>query len=329
MAVNAAGDPAGLAPDQRMRAILCVSSAMVLLTANDAIVKLLSPVYPLHEIVAGRALVALPIVVGIVWLEGGLHLLRTRRLGLHLLRGGLLVLTNMFFFLGVAAIPLGDAIALFFVAPLFMTALSVPILGERVGLFRWSAVGVGLFGVLLVMKPGVGVFQVVAVLPVLAALAYASMQMITRRLGVTERASTLAFYIQCSFLGSSVAFGLVLGHGGFAGSPNPSLDFLLRAWTWPQWDHVGLIVACGCLQSVSSYLMSQGYRSAEATVVAPFEYTALPLAVLWGWMWFGTLPDGISVAGILLIAGSGLFVFHREAVRSRGVAAKRPTPPLR
>lgn len=311
----------------RTRAILCITGAMVLLTGNDAIVKALSPTYPLHEIVAARAAVGLPIVLLIMHLEGGLRLVRTRRLPLHLVRGALLVTTNTAFFLGVAAIPLGDATALFFVAPLVITVLSIPVLGEQVGPLRWAAVLAGLVGVLLVMKPGVGVFQMAALLPVLAALTYAGMQMLTRRLGGTERASTLAFYIQSCFLGWSLTVGVLVGHGGFldpAWADNPSLSFLLRPWQWPSHGDAALLLACGGLQGASSYLMSIGYRSAEATVVAPFEYVALPLAVAWGFVIWGDLPDWVSVGGIGLIAGSGLFVFHRESVRARGATAQRP-----
>ena len=313
----------------RTRGILCIAAATVFLTANDSMIKWLSPYYPLHEIVLIRSLVAISITLFIVRLEGGLRILRTRRPVLHFIRGFLIVLANMAFFLGIAAMPLADATALFFVAPLIITMLSVPILGEQVGLKRWLAVFAGLAGVVIMMRPGFGVVSVAAAFPLLAALAYASMQMLTRRLGVTEKAAALAFYIQLTFILVSASIGLAVGDGRYGNVDNPSLAFFFRAWTWPSLADAGLMTLCGTLVACGGYLMSQAYRSAQAAVVAPFEYTALPLAVFWGYQLFGDLPDGFTILGILLIVGSGLFVFYRETLHERLIAARQPMTPGR
>ena len=130
----------------RRRGIACLIGGLVAVTLNDSIVKWLSGAYPLHEIILIRALVALAVTVLIARLEGGLDLLKTRRPLAHLARGLLVLIANMAYFLALAAMPMADAAAIFFVAPLFITALSVPFLGERVGARRWLAVGVGMGG---------------------------------------------------------------------------------------------------------------------------------------------------------------------------------------
>ncbi len=303
-------------------------AGMALLSAQDAVIKWLSGDYPLHQIILGRATIAVVLTLIMVRLEGGWSLLRSRRLGLHLARGLLLVVANISYFLALATMPLAEAIAIFFVAPLFITALSVPFLGERVGPRRWLAVLAGLCGVVVMLRPGEGAINPVALLPVLAAFCYASMQILTRRLGVTDKASAMAFYVQLTFVVISGATGLAIGDGRFAGTGEPSLEFLFRAWVWPGREDALLILLCGVLIA-AAYLLSQAYRIAEATVVAPFEYIAVPLSATWGILLFGDWPDLTAVFGIVLIVGGGLIVFAREASLGRLLAARRPLPPNR
>lgn len=306
--------------------IQCILVGMVVITAQDSVVKWLSPDYALHQIMLARASIALLITFVILRAEGGWRLLRTQYLGWHLARGGLLVIANMTFFLAVAAMPIADAVAIFFVAPLFITALSMPVLGERVGPRRWAAVLVGLVGVVIVMRPGSAVFDWVALLPVVAAFSYASMQMLTRKLGATDKASTMAFYIQCSFISVSIAIGLGVGDGRFAGTGNESLDFLLRAWSWPAVEDLWLFAICGVSSGFGGYLLSQSYRLGEAALVAPFEYVALPISVVYGFLLWGDLPDLVALLGMALILGSGLYILYRENVRGRPLVTERPMP---
>ena len=151
-----------------LRGILCVLVAGATFSTSDMLIKTLSGDYPLHQIVFIRAIVALVIVLGLFMpLEGGYHNVRSARWKLHVFRGGCVVVANMSFFVGVAALPLAEATAIFFVAPLIITALSVPILGEKVGVRRWLSVMVGLVGVVIVIRPGSEVFQYAALAPVI------------------------------------------------------------------------------------------------------------------------------------------------------------------
>ena len=151
------------------------------------------------------------------------------------------------------------------------------------------------------------------------------MQILTRRLGVASKASAMAIYLQGTFIAVSLVFWAVAGDGRFAdGVHNDSLVFLLRAWTWPSDDDWRWFLLLGLVSSVIGYSLSQAYRSANAAIIAPFEYTALPLSIFWGWAVFGDLPDLWVLSGIALIAVSGVYVFVRERKRARPVASGRP-----
>lgn len=301
------------------------AGAMVLFSLNDMLIKYLSGDYPLHQVMAVRAVVALVFLIAVVVpLSGGRQQLRTRRPAMHAIRGAFVVLANLSFFLGLAALPLGEAVALSFLSPFLITLFSVLLLGERVGPRRWAAIAVGLAGVLLVLRPGTEAFQPAALLPLAGALFYALMQIVTRHIGGTESAASLAVSIQLSFLVVSFGIGLALGDGRFSGGLHPSLEFLLRGWVWPGGGDLGLMVLIGILSAAGGFAIGQAYRVSEAAFVAPFDYVAMPLAVFWGFMVFGEWPDLPAWAGIGLILGSGLILIWREA------AARRAAPsPLR
>ncbi|MEM9577502.1 MAG: DMT family transporter [Pseudomonadota bacterium] len=307
-------------------AILVILVGIFAISINDMLIKRLSGNYPLHEIVFARSGLALVFSLLLVWLEGGWRILKTRRPSLHVLRGALIVAANMSFFAALAALPLADATALFFAAPLFITLLSVPVLGEKVGILRLSAVFVGFAGVILMQRPwadpqSLEVPRLVLLLPVFAALTYALNQLMTRKLGVESKAAALSVYIHLAFVVVSLGFFTVAGDGRYATvSENPSVQFLLRAWIWPDGSDWWVMLGLGFNAAIVGYCLSQAYRLADAATVAPFEYVGLPLAVLWGWLIFGDTPAWEVWAGMALIIGSGLFVFLREQQKSRVVA---------
>lgn len=312
------------------KGIAYILLGMVCISVNDMLIKKLSGDYPLHEMIFVRSTVALAFSLVLVQVEGGWRILRTDRPWLHLLRGLLVVCANMTYFTALAVLPLAEAAALFFVMPLFITLLSVPLLGEKVGPWRLGAVLVGFGGVLLMLRPagvdgGADVHRVTLLLPILAAFFYACMQIMTRRLGVASKASAMAVYIQSTFIVVSLGFFVLAGDGRHAdGVENESLRFLLRAWRWPEPGDLWLFVGLGAVSAVIGYALSQAYRSAEAALVAPFEYAALPLAIFWGWLIWGELPGPWVSAGILLIVGAGLVVFLRERRGGQSASARPP-----
>ena len=259
-------------------------------------------------------------------IDGGWASLKTDKPVLHLVRGLLVVCANMLYFAALAVLPLADATALFFAAPLFITVLSIPVLGEKVGALRMSAVLIGFAGVVLMQRPwesgdALMAPRMVLLLPVIAALAYALMQLMTRKLGATASAAAMAVYIQAMFIAVSALFYLVAGDGRFAeGSDNASVQFLLRAWIWPPSADWPFLIGMGLNSALVGYCLSAAYKLADAAAVAPFEYVGLPLAVMWGWLIWADLPDWEVWAGMALIVGSGLFVFLRERQLARAVA---------
>ena len=292
--------------------IYCILIGMLVVTLQDCTVKWLSPDYALHQIMLIRSVIAILIIFFIIKWEGGFRLLKTRHLSRHLLRAGLLIVANLTLFMAVAAMPYAEAIAIFFVAPLFITLLSIPILGEQIGLRRWAAIIIGLGGVVLMIQPGRAVFDWSSILPLAAAFSYASMQTITRKIGKTDKASTMVFYMQATMIVTSIVIGILIGDGRFSGSGHSSLEFLLRAWVVPKTEHLWILLSCGLLSGIGSYLLSQSYRLGQATLIAPFEYTALPLSVVLGFIIWNEIPTFHGAIGMLLIIGAGLYTLYRE-----------------
>ncbi len=293
--------------------IACAVGASVGFTVNDTAVKLLSGGYALHQVVLIRAAIACTLITLVVMpLFGGWHHLRSRHLGQHAVRGGLLVFANMCFFLSLSVMPIAEATAIYFAGPLIVALFSVVFLGERVGPRRWAAIAVGLVGVMVIIRPGSEVFAPVALLPLLAATGYAGMNIMTRRMRVTESALTLAFYVQIMFISVSTMFGLALGHGQFDPGDGGALSFLTRGWVWPALGDWAIFGLAGVASTMGGLLIAQAYRACEAALVAPLEYAALPLAILSGLLVFGDRPDALAWAGMALILGAGLFMAWRE-----------------
>lgn len=303
---------------------LCATIAVVFFSINDVAIKFLSDGYALHQVVLIRSVIGVIVIMFMIApFTAGWGIARTRKLPLHMLRGLCVVFANMTFFLGLAAMPLADAVAIFFISPLLITLASVVFLGESVGPRRWAAIAVGFIGVLVMMRPGTQAFQVASLLPLLAAFFYACIHVLTRKMGGTENAATMAFYIQVMFIIVSVLFFVTVGDGRFGDQSDPSLAFLLRAWIWPDMGDLPVFLVVGVGIAVAGYLISQAYRVTEASFVAPFEYLALPMSVAWGMVVFAEYPDLWDYVGMALILGAGLFMIWRDAQAQRALL-RRP-----
>ena len=298
--------------------IICAVSASLNFTITDACIKFLSGDYPLHQIILIRSVLAIMVTLALfVPLEGGYRILRTQKLRMHLMRGLFVVLANSFFFIGIASVPLSQATALFFVAPIIITLFSVIFLREKVGRFRWFATVLGLTGAVIMLRPNSDDFQVLALFPLLAAVCYAGLHTMSRKMGGTEKASTMSFYVNLSFIFVSIVMALGVGDGRFGNSDNVAVQFMFRAWVWPQSNDLWILGLIGLTSAMGGFLIGQAYRLCEAALIAPFEYVALVLAVMWGIVIFNEWPDLLGIFGIALILSSGLVVVWREAVLKR------------
>lgn len=297
--------------------ILCMSVGMLGISLNDMTIKALSGDYPLHQLVLIRSVLGLGVTLAILRFEGGLAALRVLRPGLHAIRALFVVFANSAFYAAIVAMPLATASSIYFVAPLFVTLLAIPVLGEAVGPRRILAVLAGFAGVLVILGPELGStagLGWVVVLPVLAAAGYASMSVLTRKLGATAPASVLSFWIQAAFIVAGLGFFVMAGDGRFAEGDNvsESARFLLRAWVWPGAEDLWIFGSLGLIAGTVGYTMSQAYRLAAASTVAPFEYMLLIYSLIWGWTVFGEWPAPTVFAGATIIVASGVYIVLRE-----------------
>lgn len=300
--------------------ILLALGGSATLSINDLAIKFLSGSYALHQVILIRAGIGMIFLIGLMHFSGtGFRQVLTKRPKDHLIRVGFVLCSNLCYFLGLAALPLADAVAIAFVSPLLVTLLSILVLGEQVGPRRWLAVCVGMMGVVVMLRPGSGVIQPAAVLVLISAFCYASSHMMTRRMKDTESAMALSFFVQCGFIALSATMGLTVGDGQFAGSDNASVAFLLRPWVWPPLHDLPWFLATGIAVAIGGLMVSQAYRLLEAALVAPFEYASMPLAIFWGAVVFGTWPDATAAVGIALICGAGLYTLWRETRRKKDV----------
>ncbi|MBB3190392.1 DMT family transporter [Halomonas cerina] len=273
------------------------------LALGDAVAKWLGEVHSPLQIIFFRTLVSLPLIALLAHFGGGLRKLGTRRPGIHLLRGLIYTGTMGCFVLGLTLLPLAEATAIAFVAPLFVTLLSVPLLGERIEGPVLVASLVGFLGVLVVVRPGGETFDPGALVMLGAAVFYALLMLTSRRWGGTEHLWAMVFYMTLVPLVLTAA----------------SLPWVWQTplnWHWPAF------LASGVLGVGATACITLAFRHAPAAIAAPFDYTALLWAVLLGWWFWGEMPDLGVFAGSVLIIGSGLAVAYHER---RTSLKRRPT----
>lgn len=292
-------DPKPLArADEPLRGILIQLAAIVLFSISDAMAKKLGETLPPLEIAWLRYLVFFSVMALPLMRRGGAGILRSRAPGLQALRGLGVVGSALLFINALTLLPLAEATAINFVSPMFITALSVLVLGELVGWRRWTALCVGLLGALIVIRPGTEAFQLAALLPICSSACWAVAAVVTRRMaGLDSPATTLIWTSGVGFLLLTLLlpFGVVM----------------------PTWWELGMGLAIGAVSSVAQWLVVLAYRAAPASVLAPFSYVQLISSGLLGLALFGALPDQWTLVGAAIIAASGLYTAHRERVRAR------------
>ena len=296
------------------RGILALVVGIAVFSLQDVILKLLSGEYPLYQAMIIRSLTAVPLLLIIVRvLDGRLTTITTPNWALMLARGFLNFVAYTAYYLGLAAMPMADTVALFFTAPLFITLFAAVFFKERIGPTTLFALLAGFAGMLMIFNPSDSVFDPAALLPVLGAFGYALTQLATRVLGRTETAAAMTFWGNLTFLASALALAAVFGSGAHAGASHPSLAFLTRGWQAMPLRDLMLFMACGGIASIGLSLLTYAYRVAPSSSVAPFEYSFIIWGVLWGWLFWAQLPATLAWAGIGLLIAAGLMVIRAEA----------------
>ena len=296
------------------RGILALVVGIAVFSLQDVILKLLSGDYPLYQAMIIRSLTAVPLLLIIVRvLDGRLTTITTPNWALMLARGFLNFVAYTAYYLGLAAMPMADTVALFFTAPLFITLFAAFVFKERIGPTTLFALLAGFAGMLMIFNPSDSVFDPAALLPVLGAFGYALTQLATRVLGRTETTAAMTFWGNLTFLASALALAAVFGSGAYEGATHPSLAFLTRGWQEMPLRDLLLFMSCGLITSIGLSLLTYAYRVAPSSSVAPFEYSFIIWGVLWGWLFWEQLPTELAWAGIGLLIGAALLVVRAEA----------------
>jgi len=279
------------------RGIAWMLITTVLFVSMDTVAKHLTSLYPVPQVVWAR-FVFHTLLIGL-WLAPRMRLtMVTQRPGLQLLRSILLLMTTILFFSGLQFLPMAESAAMLQSGPLIITVLSVPLLGEQVGIRRWMGVIAGFAGALLIIRPGADAMQIAILLPLAAAVSNALYQIITRILSRSESTMTILFYTPLTgALLMSAAVPLF--------------------WVTPDAAGWAMMALLGLIGGVSHFTLIKAFTAAPAATVAPFGYSSLIWATLSGLVFFGDFPDIWTIVGALVIACSGLYILHREHMRKR------------
>jgi drug/metabolite transporter (DMT)-like permease len=287
--------------------IFYMIASVAVFSVINAVVKWEAARYPLNEVVFFRCLFSLVPCLALLAATGGFRRLRTQRLKEHIGRGAMQFISMMSIFAAFGLMPLADAVSISFSSPLFLTLLSIPLLGERVGRHRWAAVLVGFLGVLVMIRAGGGfgggIASTGALLALSSALIGASVTIAVRRMTLTEATATLVTY---QALVTTVLSAVLLPF----------------AWTTPDWQDVLAMAAIGLCSAVGQYWWTQAFRFAPAAVAAPFSYLAMIWALLLGYFVWGDVPTPLLLTGAMVVAVSGLYILYRETVRRTPQAAR-------
>jgi len=279
------------------KGLACMVASGILLTGQDAVVKWLTDDYTTGEIMFWRALLSFLPMALLIWRAGGPGLLRSRRWVALLTRALLAAGTSLTIVLSFRYLALADALAIVFLSPILLTALAAPLLGEYVGPRRWAAVAVGFAGMLLMVRPGGEAVGIAVLAPLAAATLSAVRDIITRHLGPTDHALSILFY--------STVFSTLIG-----------VFDMPRGLAPPALGDLALFLAIALMWGLAHLLGIMALAYAEASAVAPFKYLSLVWAALLGYLVWGHVPDLWVSAGAALVVGSGLYILHRERLRS-------------
>lgn len=290
----AATDLASAGAGDTAHGIALMVLAVGLYSIMDALVKWLGPDYPTLELVFFRSAFAFIPIAYVLWRSGSFAALRTRQPLGHAARSLTGLVSLSLFFYAYSQMPLANVIAISFAAPLLVTALSVPLLGERVGWRRWTAVLVGFGGVVIMVKPDTGVFDRIAVLALAGTVLYALVVVFIRKLSRTETPTAIVFYYAAT---STVASGA-------------ALPFV---WVKPDLEGWVLLSLVGLIGGIAQLVMTNAFRLADVSIVAPFDYTHIIWAALLGFFIWGEVPGNTIWLGAAIVMASGIYILFREA----------------
>lgn len=286
--------------------------AMLIGSLQSVAVKWIGGNYSVLEIVTFRSLVALPVTLLFFRLEGKKGMPTTSQPKLQVVRGLFLFLSYTTFMMGLAALPLADIESIRFSGPMMITILSVFMLGEKVELRRWLALIVGFAGILLIVRPGSANFNEGTIFVLISVLFYALTVILTRKMNTTDSSATMAYFSSWVYLVAAFITSPLAAAVGEIPNAHPSIAFLFHAWTVPTPLDLFIMSGLGLVWAGWMYFMTRAYSTAQASVIAPFEYASLPISIMWGFALWHEIPTWMTLAGAALTLLSGLYIFHHE-----------------
>lgn len=279
-----------------LRGIAAMLFAVLMFALMDTGLKLLAAHYPSMQVAALRAMTSLPLVCAYVAWRGAFGTLLRVRWRLHLLRGVLGIVMLAAFAFGLRELPLANAYSIFFVSPMLITVLSVPLLKERVDAARWMAIGVGMAGVLVVLRPtGAGLMTLGSLAILVSAACYALSSVLVRILGRTDSSESMVFWLMVM---------VSIGAGALAAP----------AWVPVRLEHGWILAGIAVTGFLGQVAITHAFRHGEASAIAPFEYSALAWGIGLDWLLWQVLPDGFTLMGAGIIIASGIYLVRRESV---------------
>jgi drug/metabolite transporter (DMT)-like permease len=284
-------------PDNPLRGIALSASACAVFAVADTTSKYLSTALPIIEIQWIRYMLFLGMAATLAARAQG-RFVRPHNPKLQIVRGLCVTGSSVLFVYGIREMTMAQATTISFLSPLLITVLSIPLLGEIVGVRRWAAVLAGMAGMLIVVRPGTGGFQPAAMFGVASSGCWALALIITRKIAASDEPTT-------TILWSALVGVVVL---------TILLPFEAR---WPDWWQLGLCLMLGVLSSAGQWLVVLAHRLAPASLLAPISYTQLPWVCIGGYVVFDNLPDQWTLIGATIIIASGLYTAHRERIRVR------------
>jgi drug/metabolite transporter (DMT)-like permease len=293
--------------------IMFIEGEMIIFACQDSAIKLLSEDFSVWQVVFIRSVLSVFLLGTYVWWMRGLASLYTRNLRGNLLRASLMFVSHILYYLSIASLPLATAVAINFAAPLFIVLLARPILGERVGRTRTIAVCIGFVGVVIMVRPGADI-EIGALFALGAAFTYSLVILSTRHLSQTEPADRIAFYSMLIFALWGALGGAIVAWLDLPLSDHPGIRYLLLDWSMPGIQSAALLLLIGITAAVGHLCFAYAYQHAPASLLAPFEYSALIMAGTLGYLIWGDVPDLPMIIGAVIVVSSGVYLARAERV---------------
>ncbi len=305
-----------------IRGITFLVSALLLFAVQDAVVKYLTEQYEVLQILTWRILAVVMIIGCIAQIKLGWCFLKTHYRTLMFLRGFLAFAAFTNYYFALNHMPLGDAATIYMTAPLFVTALSVPLLGEQVGMRRWVAVIIGFGAVVFMLNPGSSLFQPIALLPLVSALFYSFIPILTRNFDPKEHTLTITFYTTLSYAVLCLAISIAVHLWPALPQDSSIWGLIAQPWNTLNAQAWVLVILSSVMFAAGILCITTAYRAAEVSILAPFEYSYLLWATMIGYIVFADVPTLRTWLAGFIIAGSGIYIAVRERHAARSVTAQ-------